>query len=67
MIAGGKIIALNEHGELYVIDPSPEAFKPISHAQVLGGKCWTAPVLANGRIYCRNAGGDLVCLDVSGK
>jgi hypothetical protein len=22
------------------------------------------PVLANGRIYCRNAAGDLVCLDV---
>ena len=33
-------------------------------AQVLGGKCWTVPVLANGRIYCRNAQGTLICLDV---
>jgi len=31
---------------------------------VLQGKCWTTPVLAGGRIYCRNAAGDVVCLDV---
>jgi len=67
MIADGKIIGLSDKGMLYVIDPSPEGFKPISQAQVLGGKCWTTPVLSNGRIYCRNWKGDLVCLDVSGK
>jgi len=38
----------------------------ISRAQVTGPKCWTTPVLANGRIYCRNSRGDLTCLDVSG-
>ena len=32
-------------------------------AQVMEGKCWTAPVLANGRIYCRNAEGLVVCID----
>jgi outer membrane protein assembly factor BamB len=50
---------------LMVLEPTPSGFKPISQAQVLGGKCWTTPVLSNGRIYCRNAKGDLVCLDVS--
>lgn len=65
MLAAGKIIGLSDKGELYVIDPTPGGFKPISHAQVLGGKCWTTPVLSNGKIYCRNAKGDLVCLDVS--
>jgi outer membrane protein assembly factor BamB len=64
MIADGKIIGLSDKGELMVAEASPAAFKPISRAQVLGGKCWTMPVLANGRIYCRNAKGDLVCLDV---
>jgi outer membrane protein assembly factor BamB len=67
IIADGKIIGLADKGELYVVEPTPAGFKPISHAQVLGGKCWTTPVLSNGRIYCRNAKGDLVCLDVSGK
>ena len=47
-------------GELMVAEISTEAFKPISRAQVLGGKCWTTPVLANGKIYCRNAVGDVV-------
>ncbi|HEX4645001.1 MAG TPA: hypothetical protein VH598_05270 [Verrucomicrobiae bacterium] len=67
MVADGKLVALGEKGELFVADASPQAFKPISRAQVLGGKCWTVPVLADGRIYCRNAKGDVVCLDVGGK
>jgi outer membrane protein assembly factor BamB len=67
MLADGKIIGLSDHGELMLIEPSPEGFNTISRAQVLGGKCWTVPVLANGRIYCRNAKGDLVCLDVKAK
>jgi outer membrane protein assembly factor BamB len=65
--AGGKLIALGSKGELAVVEPTPAGFKAISRAQVIGGKCWTAPVLSDGRIYCRNAAGDLVCLDVRGK
>jgi outer membrane protein assembly factor BamB len=65
--ADGKLIVLTAKGELMVAEASPAGFKPISRAQVLGGKCWTAPVLANGKIYCRNATGQVVCLDVSGK
>ncbi|HKS38468.1 MAG TPA: PQQ-binding-like beta-propeller repeat protein [Verrucomicrobiae bacterium] len=64
MAADGKLIVLSERGELAVAEASPDAFKPLARAQVLGGKCWTTPVLANGRLYCRNARGDLVCLDV---
>jgi outer membrane protein assembly factor BamB len=67
MVADGKLIVLSEKGELLAADVSSEAFKPSARAQVLGGKCWTVPVLANGRIYCRNSRGDLVCVDVSGK
>ena len=62
--ADGKLILLSERGELVLAEASPSGFKAISRAQVLGGKCWTTPVLANGRIYCRNAKGSLVCLDV---
>ncbi len=67
IIADGKILGLSDKGELMVAEASPKEFKSMSHAQVLGGKCWTTPVLSNGRIYCRNSKGDLVCLDVSGK
>ncbi|MCL4787400.1 MAG: PQQ-binding-like beta-propeller repeat protein [Verrucomicrobia bacterium] len=65
LAADGKLIALTARGELLIVEATPEAFKPIARAQVIGGKCWTTPVLANGRIYCRNAAGDVVCLDVS--
>lgn len=67
IFADGKMIVLTERGELLVANPSPESFKPISRAQVIGGKCWSAPTLANGKIYVRTGPGDVACLDVSGK
>jgi outer membrane protein assembly factor BamB len=64
IVADHKIIMLSDKGELVVGEVSPEAFTPISRAQVISASCWTAPTLANGRIYCRNNKGDVVCLDV---
>jgi outer membrane protein assembly factor BamB len=64
ILADGKLIILNSVGELIVAPASPEGFRPTARAQVIGGKCWTAPILANGRIYCRNSIGDIVCVDV---
>jgi outer membrane protein assembly factor BamB len=64
MVADGKLVALSEKGELIIAAATPAAFTPLARAQVLQGKCWTTPVLANGLIYCRNAVGDVVCLDV---
>lgn len=63
MAADGKLI-LCDQGELIVVAADPEQFRLILREQVLGGKCWTMPVLANGRIYCRNAAGDLVAVDL---
>lgn len=64
IIAGGHLLLLTEKGELIVAPVSPEKFVPTGRTQVLGGRCWTSPVLSHGRIYCRNARGDVVCLDV---
>jgi outer membrane protein assembly factor BamB len=60
----GKLVILSEKGELVIADATPAAFKEISRSQILSGKCWTSPAIADGRIYCRNAKGDLVCLVV---
>lgn len=59
-----KLIAIGEKGELVIADVNPDKFVADSRAQVLGGRCWTTPVLANGRIYIRNAKGDMICVDV---
>jgi outer membrane protein assembly factor BamB len=59
MAAGGKLIIL-DRGELIIVRASPDRFTALARAQVMGGKCWTVPVLANGGIYCRNAPGLLI-------
>lgn len=64
IIVDGKLIALSGMGELMIAPALPAGFKPTARGQVLGGKCWTAPVLANGLIYCRNSRGDVAVVDV---
>lgn len=63
-LADGKLIVLSAQGELMILPAATIGFQPTARAQVLGGSSWTAPVLANGRIYCRNSRGDVVCVDV---
>jgi len=64
---GKKLLIISNQGELIIAEANADAYTEISRAQVTGPKCWTTPVLANGRIYCRNSRGDLTCLDVSEK
>jgi hypothetical protein len=60
--AGGKLIVLSERGELILANGAPGAYQELARAKVMGGTCWTHPVLANGKIYCRSHEGELVCL-----
>ena len=62
--ADGKLIVLSGDGELLIGPASTGGFKPTARARILAGRCWTVPVLANGRILCRNAEGQVVCVDV---
>jgi outer membrane protein assembly factor BamB len=65
--AGDKLIVLSEKGMLSIAQATPQGYQQIASAQVLDGRCWTMPVLSNGRIYARNAKGHLVCVDVQKK
>ncbi len=67
MAADGKLIVMGGKGELMLVQATPAACQVLAKAQVLGGRCWTTPVLSNSRIYCRNSKGDLACLDVRAK
>lgn len=60
-----KLIAIGEKGELVIAEVNPDKFVAVSRGQVLGGKCWTVPVLSGGKVYVRNARGDMACVDVS--
>jgi len=64
MAADGRLLVASEKGELVVVEATPEKYRELSRKRVFsGGSCWTNPVLAGGRIYMRNAQGELVCLD----
>ena len=68
--AADKLIVLNDRGTLFIVDASPASYAEISRCDVLKAgvgimRFWTPPVLSHGKLYCRNYGGDLVCIDVS--
>ncbi len=65
--AGDKLLLLADNGTLCIAQTSPRAYEEISRARVLTFGCWTPPVLCNGRIYCRDRMGTLVCVDVRSK
>jgi outer membrane protein assembly factor BamB len=67
IMAGDKLIVLSEKGELLLGQASPEEFKPLARASVLNGVCWAPPALADGRLYIRNARGELRCLALATK
>ncbi len=63
ILAGDKVLALSDAGELVLIDPQPAAYKELARAKVIDGKCWTTPVLANGHIYVRSTK-EAACIDI---
>ncbi len=62
--SGNRLIILSDSGQLVVGVASRSGFESTSTHSVIRGRCWTAPVLSGGRIYCRSAEGALVCVDV---
>ena len=66
-MADGKLILLTVDGLLIIASASPEKYQELARAKLLSPYCWTAPVLANGKLFVRNAPGQLICLDVTDK
>ena len=64
ILAGDKVVALGDAGQLVVIDTNPDAYTELARADVLDGKCWGSPVVSDGRVYARSTK-EAVCLDVS--
>ena len=65
IVADGQLIVLGEEGQLGLVEATPAGFREKTKAQVLNGRCWTMPSLADGRLYVRDES-EIVCLNVQG-
>ncbi len=55
--ADGKLILLNDTGELVMAWADPQSYREIGRVRLLGGQiCWTQPMLLDGFVYVRNHG-----------
>jgi hypothetical protein len=66
ILAGDRLVALSDTGELVLVEAKPTAYTEIARAKVLEGKCWSTPILSGGRVYARSTK-EGVCLDVAGQ
>ncbi|MCL4177514.1 MAG: PQQ-binding-like beta-propeller repeat protein [Verrucomicrobia bacterium] len=64
ILAGDRLVALGDAGQLVLIEATPEAYRELARAEVLQGKCWSTPVVSGGRIYARSTV-EGVCLEVA--
>ncbi|MCI0605860.1 PQQ-like beta-propeller repeat protein, partial [bacterium] len=65
ILADGHLIVLGERGLLALVEATPAGYKEKGRAQVLKGKTWTPPALANGKLYLRNKK-EMICMDLKG-
>lgn len=54
LIAGEHLFALSQEGELQIAVASADGFSPTTTAKILGGRCWSVPILHRGKLYARN-------------
>lgn len=64
--AGETLIALGDAGQLVLVEATPNRYRELARNEVLEGKCWSTPALANGKLFLRSTR-EGVCLDVSTK
>lgn len=58
----GTLLVLRERGQLISVKADSNSYKEQGKVQILGGKCWTSPIVSSGKLFARNAKGDLVCI-----
>ena len=63
IMAGDKIVALSDKGEIVVVDTNPEAYTELKRQHVLDGKVWSYPTLAYDHLFARSTK-EGVCLEL---
>lgn len=62
IVAAGHLIVLGENGDLGLVEATSAEYVEKKRREVLGGRSWTPPSLAEGRLYVRDRS-EIVCLE----
>ncbi len=54
LYADGHLVVLSERGVLLSVEATPERYNETGRVQILNGKTWTMPSLADGRLFLRD-------------
>ncbi|HIF42454.1 MAG TPA: alcohol dehydrogenase [Planctomycetes bacterium] len=54
ILVGDDLVALTDSGEVVLVESTPKAYREISRATFLEGKCWSTPTFADGDLFIRS-------------
>jgi outer membrane protein assembly factor BamB len=63
ILTASGVLALSDDGQLVLLEAAPAGYAELARAKVLDGKCWTTPVLSDGKVFARSTK-EAVCLDL---
>lgn len=66
IVVDGHIMALSDDGQLVLAEVNTKAYREAGRAKIVDGKCWSTPVISNGRVYLRSTK-EAACVDLSGR
>jgi outer membrane protein assembly factor BamB len=64
VLAGNVLVALNDRGEVVLVDPQPGTYKELARFPAVAGKCWNHPAVSDGHLLVRSTR-EGACLDLS--
>lgn len=64
--AGDRLLVLGDAGQLAVVAADPKGYRELAKGDLLDGKCWTTPILSNGRVFARSTK-EGICLSLGTK
>ncbi len=66
VLASDHLFFLSQQGQLEIAPVTPDGFNPNTTADILTGRCWTVPVIHNGKLYARSLN-RIACFDLKPK
>jgi len=64
LLTGDRLVVLAESGRVALVKPTPDGWQELRTVSALSDKTWNHPVIANGKLFVRNAR-EMVCYDLN--